>query len=314
MEIWISLLLFAAGVVLVVKGGDIFVDAAGWIARASGIPTFIIGATIVSVATTLPEMIVSMLAAGEEKVDMAIGNAIGSVTANTGLILAIAMIFMSIVIERKDYIFQCILLIAAAALLPLSSINGELAVWGSLILLAIFIAFIVINIRKAKSEMDENQDKPKIRKKNIAINIVKFVIGAAAIVGGSQLLVNSGSDIAEYFKVPERIIAVTMVAIGTSLPELVTTITAIVKKQSSLSVGNLIGANIIDLTLILPLCSVVSGKALPIPETSMTVDMPACLIILAIAFIPLLIRQKAAKLQGALLLVMYCSYIVVAVL
>ena len=124
MEIWISLLLFAAGVVLVVKGGDIFVYAAGWIARASGIPTFIIGATIVSVATTLPEMIVSMLAAGEEKVDMAIGNAIGSVTANTGLILAIAMIFMSIVIERKDYIFQCILLIAAAALLPLSSING----------------------------------------------------------------------------------------------------------------------------------------------------------------------------------------------
>ena len=313
MNIWLTLLLFAVGVVLVVKGGDIFVDAASWIAKASGIPAFIIGATIVSVATTLPEMLVSMIAAADGKVDMAIGNAVGSVTANTGLILAIAMIFMTIVIQRKDYILQCILLIGAAAILPVASMGGSLSIPGSIVLIILFLVFIFININKAKSELEEQTEKSKVPKKEIPVNAVKFILGAAGIVIGSRLLVNSGSEIANYFHVPERIIAVTMVAIGTSLPELVTTITAIVKKQSSLSVGNLIGANIIDLTLILPLCSVVSGKALPIAESSLKVDMPACLIVLVLALLPLLIRKKASRLQGILMLLVYCAYVVMVV-
>lgn len=308
MSIWLLLVMFVIGIVLVVKGGDFFVDAASWIARAFGIPSFIIGATIVSIATTLPEMIVSLTAAIQGQVDMAIGNAVGSVTANTGLILAIAMIFMTIAIKRKDYILQCSLLIAASAVLLVSSQGGSLSTVGSIILIAIFLVFMIKNVSDAKSapSKEEKQDKDK---KTFWVNIVKFAVGAAAIVAGSQLLINSGSGIAEFFGVPERIIAVTMVAIGTSLPELVTTITSIIKKESSLSIGNLVGANIIDLTLILPLCSLVSGQALPVSTASAMIDMPVCLAVVALALIPLLVRQKASKLQGILLLGVYCVYL-----
>ena len=322
MELVLSFVLFAIGIALVVKGGDVFVDAASWIAKAFGIPTFIIGATIVSIATTMPEMIVSMIAAGQGKVDMAIGNAVGSVTANTGLILATAMIFMTIVIERKDYAIQCGLLVLAAALLPISSISlskftsaedGALPVWASIVLFIIFFAFMAVNVKKAKAETGTAAEKVAIEKKDLIINILKFVLGAAAIVLGSQLMVNSGSDIATFFGVPERVIALTLVAIGTSLPELVTTITAIVKKETSLSIGNIVGANLIDLALILPLCSIVSGKELPIPASSRLVDMPVCLGIIALALIPLFIRKKASKIQGVIMAVAYCVYIVMVV-
>ena len=313
MSIWLLLVMFVIGVILVVKGGDLFVDAASWIARAFGIPSFIIGATIVSIATTLPEMIVSITAAVGGQVDMAIGNAVGSVTANTGLILAIAMIFMTIVIKRKDYIFQCSLLIASSAVLMISSQGGSLSTIGSIILIVIFFVFMVKNVKDAKSapQSEERQEKDK---KTFWANIAKFVIGAAAIVAGSQLLINSGSGIAEFFGVPDRIIAVTMVAIGTSLPELVTTITSIIKKESSLSIGNLVGANIIDLTLILPLCSLVSGQALPVSAASAAIDMPVCLGIVVLALVPLLVRQKGSKVQGLLVLGSYLTYLALTVL
>ena len=136
-----------------------------------------------------------------------------------------------------------------------------------------------------------------------------FLFGALGIVAGSQLLVNSGSALAAFFGVPERIVAVTMIAIGTSLPELVTTITAIVKKESSLSIGNLIGANILDLTLILPVCSFVSGQALPVSAQSLALDMPACLLITLLALLPLLFKEKGSKMQGLSLILGYSLYL-----
>ncbi|MEG1559559.1 MAG: calcium/sodium antiporter [Clostridia bacterium] len=310
--IWIHFLLFAIGVLLVVKGGDFFVDAASFIAKSSGIPQFIIGATIVSVATTLPEMIVSIIAAAEGKIDMAVGNAIGSVTANTGIILAIAMIFLIIIIRREDYIVQCLLLISSAIVLILGSIGGFLATWSCIVLALFFILFVIINVKKAKSEIAV-AEKSKYTGKEFWINILKFVLGAIGIVGGSQLLVSNGSEIAVFFGIPERVIAVTMVAIGTSLPELVTTITAITKKRASLSIGNIIGANLIDLSLILPICALVSGKALPIPHQTMTIDLPVCLGLITLAIVPLLIKKKSSRIIGFLMFAVYCAYIVIVI-
>lgn len=312
MNIWIQAILFVVGVALIVKGGDIFVDAASSIAEMSGVPKFIIGATIVSVATTLPELIVSLIAAADGKVDMAIGNALGSVTANTGLILSMALIFMNVTAKRRDYLAKSLLLIAAAAILPLCSMTGALQPWGSIVLFIIFILFVYENIMEGKRTQDDS-GRPAVDKKRIAKNIILFLVGAVAIVAGSRLLVNSGSSIAAFFGVPERIIAVTLVAVGTSLPELVTTITAIAKKQASLSAGNIIGANIIDLTLILPLCSLVSGQALPISAPCLLIDMPACLIVTLTALIPMLIGQKFYKWQGIVMLVAYAGYIIITV-
>jgi cation:H+ antiporter len=300
--------MFAVGIALVIKGGDWFVDAASWIAKAAGIPPFLIGATIVSIATTMPEMIVSLMAAGQGKIDMAIGNAVGSVTANTGLIMALSLLFLPVIIKRRQYINQCAILIGCATLLILGSLHGSLTTWASIMLLVLFAIFMVLNVRNAKSDMKVTE-KMVVTKKDTTKNIILFVLGAAAIVAGSQLLINGGSDIAEFFNVPERIIAVTMVAIGTSLPELVTTITAIRKKETNLSVGNIIGANIIDLSLILPLCSVVSGKNIPVPSQSLMIDMPVCLGVLIIALVPLLVREKGSKIQGGILLASYAAYL-----
>ena len=314
MDFVLPILLFAIGVVLVVKGGDIFVDAASWIAEKSGIPKIIIGATIVSIATTLPELLVSVMAAVDGKVDMSIGNAVGSVTANIGLIMALALICMPGIIRRSDYLFKSILMIAAAALITVCGIAGAVSVPISAMLLIVFFVFMWENLRAVKKTLDnkqtENEEVENFKRVLIA-NILKFVIGAAGIVIGSQLLVDNGSILARIIGVPERVIGVTLIAVGTSLPELITTITAIVKKQSSLSIGNILGANIIDLTLIMPLSSLISGKALPVSTTFALVDLPICLLVGLIALVPSMIRSKFSRWQGVLLMIVYAAYIVV---
>ena len=310
MDMFLCLMLFAVGIALVVKGGDAFVDAAGWIARAMDIPTFIIGATIVSLATTMPEMIVSVMAAADGKVDMAIGNAVGSVIANTGLIMAVAMVAMSIPCSRKKYLPQCLLLIAASAALLLGCRKGRLDPGWGLMLVGVFLLFMGENLRRAKAEMKSAQDHQSVDRKELARNIAKFLIAAAAIVLGSRLMVDNGSRIAALLGVPERIVALTLVAIGTSLPELVTTLTAIVKKESALSIGNIIGANIIDLSLILPISSLAAGEALPVSVQSAGIDLPVCLLITLMAMLPLMLWQRASRLQGLILLAGYGAYLI----
>lgn len=309
MDMFLCLMLFAVGIALVVKGGDAFVDAAGWIAKAMDIPTFIIGATIVSLATTMPEMIVSVMAAAGGKVDMAIGNAVGSVIANTGLIMAVAMVAMSIPCSRKKYLPQCLLLIAASAALLVGCRDGRLSILWSFALIAIFLLFMGENLRRAKSEMKSAQERQSCDKGELARNILKFVVAAAAIVLGSRFMVDNGSRIAVLLGVPERIVALTLVAIGTSLPELVTTVTAIVKKESALSIGNIIGANIIDLSLILPISSLAAGEPLPVSAQSLKMDLPTCLLISLMAMLPLMLRERASKLQGAVLMAAYGLYL-----
>lgn len=322
MELTITILLFLVGIVLIVKGGDFFVDAATWIAEVSGIPKVIIGATVVSLATTLPEMIVSVIAAADGKVDMAVGNAVGSVTANIGLIMAISLIFMPSVINRKDYVPKSVLMFCASLVIVASGRAGNIGIFLSLILLVIFVLFLMENIRSTQASMNKSTaalqaaestaavSKSDTEKSVVITNIVKFIAGAAGIVIGANLLVNNGSELARYIGISERIIGITLVAVGTSLPELVTTITAIVKKQSSLSIGNILGANIIDLTLILPVSMIFARKPLPIAPSSATLDFPACLLVGCIAVVPMIITSKFKRWQGFALLGVYAVYLV----
>lgn len=314
MELAITLGLFALGILLVVKGGDYFVDAASWIAEVSGVPKLIVGATIVSIATTLPEMLVSVMAATEGKVDMSIGNAVGSVTANIGLIMAIALICMPGVIKRADYLYKSVFMLLAAGIIVVCGFMGKVSILFSVILLVVFAAFMFENVSSAVKMMraDQNSGKEKtaVTGKVVTINIIKFLVGAAGIVLGANLLVENGSELARFMGVSERIIGVTLVAVGTSLPELVTTITAIAKKQSSLSVGNILGANIMDLTLIMPLSALVSGKSLPVSATAAMLDLPVCLLVGLVAVIPAMIKSKFTRLQGIILLAIYAVYVV----
>ncbi len=309
------LLLFTAGLVLIIKGGDLFVDAATWIAEASGIPKFIIGATVVSFATTLPEMLVSVFAALEGNADIAVGNAVGSVTANTGLIMCLSLVCMNCAMTRKQFGVKAGILLATIVVLFGFTRDGQLSVFESAVILVFFAIFLAENLiagrREQENEASESDARAKIDAKSMAINIAKFVFGAAAIVLGAQLLIDNGSALARMLNVPDSIIAATMIAIGTSLPELVTTITAIRKKQSSLSVGNIIGANIMDLTLIMPLCALIQGKSMIVERQGMLLDIPACLVISAAALIPALISGKFKRWIGYLIGGLYIVYLII---
>ena len=342
------IILFIIGLLLIIKGGDWFVDAASWIAEKSGIPKFIIGATIVSIATTLPELIVSIIAAIEghgllvsgdevaalESVDMAIGNAIGSVNANSGLIMAISLIFMPAVIKRKEFWVKPVLLMATIIILFFASLKGELTLVGSIFVLLMLVIFFIENTISAKRQMavapaeeketeiavaeEEAVEEPKgffkklAAKYEIPFNIIMFILGAAGIVIGARLLVDKGTQIAVMLNVPTKIIALTMVAIGTSLPELVTTISAIVKKQSDLSVGNIFGANLIDMALILPVCSFIFGAGLPVNNNVLYLDMAFALGLVSIAVVPTIIRGKFSRIQGFAFFATYVVYIVLS--
>lgn len=307
------IIMFILGLFFIVKGGDIFVDAATWIAEATGIPKFIIGATVVSFATTLPELLVSAIAASKGQNDMAIGNAVGSVTANVGFIMSISILCMPAVVKRKEIAFKGTLMIAAIAALCLFTQNLSLSIPQSIILIVIFIVFMTENIITGKASIiDEDGDgKPDVNGKALLVNIIKFIIGALGIVVGADLLVDDGTIIARHLGISEAIIGVTIIAVGTSLPELVTTVTAIVKKQSELSIGNIIGANIIDLTMILPICSFISHGDLPVGKQSAYLDMFVCLAVILIAIIPTIIFKKLNRWQGAVMVLVYIGYIAV---
>ena len=314
MEIILAVVLFLVGIVLIVKGGDYFVDAASWIAEVSGVPKLIVGATIVSLATTLPEMLVSVMAAAQKKVEMSIGNAVGSVTANIGLIMAISLLCMPAIIKRKDYLLKSVLMLLATGIIVAGGFLGQITLPFSLLLLVIFLIFIWENVKTALASIknggeQEEKKKDKPSRNEVLINLIKFVVGAIGIVVGARLLVDNGSLLAVYAGVTERVIGVTLVAVGTSLPELVTTVTAVMKKQSSLSLGNILGANILDLTLILPLSALVSGQALPVTAAAAKMDLPVCLLVGLVAVVPALIASKFKRYQGVALLVIYICYV-----
>ena len=307
----IILLMFLLGLALTIKGGDFFVDAASWMAEVSGIPKFIIGATVVSLCTTLPELLVSLMASASGSIGIAVGNAVGSVTANLGLIMGISVVCAAGAVNRRQQAFKYAMMTLAIALLLLFSLGGKLAIPGAALLLILFVVNMVESVHSARVSMSAApaDDRPRSDRRAVAVNLVKFVLGMAGIVIGARLMVDYGTKLAQLLGVPDSIIGATLVAIGTSLPELVTTITAIVKKQSSLSIGNIIGANIFDLTLILPLCSIVSGKALPILRQNILLDMPFCLALVLMAVSPPIVTRRFHKAQGAAMLAVYAVYV-----
>ena len=342
-NIFVVVALFIVGLIFIIKGGDWFVDSASWIAEVLGVPKFVIGATIVSLATTLPEMIVSVVAAADGKVDMAAGNAVGSVTANTAMIMGIFIVCMPFAVKRKEFAPKALMMLAATVALTLGSaltglidvpgLEGKyhtLSTVGVVILFVIFIAFFIenfISMKNSSVQLEPSPDNIGLQEEDDIVpsketatkndwfkNIIFFVLGAAGIVVGADLLVNYGTLIAQSLGIPQRVISVIAIAIGTSLPELVTTITALRKKVGALSVGNILGANIIDLTLILPICSFISmGKGtreLAVSVSSVTIDMVVCLCAIAVAVFPTIITKKFNRWQGVVMLAGYVGYVI----
>lgn len=327
-QVLLIILLLIIGLVLIIKGGDYFVDGASWLAEVSGIPKFIVGATIVSIATTLPEIVVSLISAKSEP-DMAIGNAIGSVVFNSGVIMAIALIASPFIIKRKDYAFKGILLTTVIALLtgfcfigvnstPITfETTATFGYVGAVVLLILFIVFIVENVTSAKKNAAKQKEEDKIvaTKKSVILNLVKLIVGAGGIAAGAILLKDNAVKLATLAGISQAVIGVTILAIGTSLPELVTMIIAVKKGEASLSIGNIIGANTIDLAIILPLSAFIAGgNGLFVSNIHLLLTMPVTLLVIAIGIIPTLIFKKFSRWQGILMFSIYLAYFIFNIL
>ncbi len=397
MDLIIPIILFSIGLVFLIKGGDWFVDGATGIAHRFHIPEILIGATVVSIGTTLPEVMVSATGAAQGQGAMAYGNAIGSIICNTSLIAALTVAIRPANVDKKALRFPTIFFFGAAIFYAfLAYFFGKFARWAGILLLVGFVSYMVVLVRQALAERkpkepisgellldamddevtEENQSSSgdfvgflivgagliaaqiigivsaggfltdlsnfiafvgfylngilglvflaigvakmfaSDRMKLLNSNILFLILGAAIIAIGATLLVDNGTIIAEKLGVPSSVIALTFVALGTSLPELVTAVTALAKGHSALSLGNIIGANIFNLVLVSGAAVTISPFRVPAEKmlfgmnASLVLDIPVMFTVIALLTVPALIRGKLSRWQGITLLGIYAAFCV----
>ncbi len=294
------------GLVLMVKGGDLFVDAAGWMGDVTGIPRFIIGATVVSAATTMPELIVSVVAIGQGRVEMGVGNAIGTVACNLGLVLALCLLWRPCRMPRKELLEKGMLMLGSTGTLWLFVRDGVLSPLDAVLLATNLVVFIAMNVFAAKQQTGV---KKRTRRERPSLwqtltQLLCFGLGACGVVIGAHLLVTYGAALARTLGVSEKIIGLSVLAVGTCLPELATMVSAMWKKEAALSIGNVLGANIIDICLIMPVCAL-SGATMPIGAQTVYFDLPLTFLMMAIAIVPGVIKGRFYHWQGIVMLGLY---------
>lgn len=303
----LAVVLFLLSFVLILKGGGMLVESAIYISHKAKIPPMIVGATVVSLATTLPETCVSLLAVRSGDMQLASGNALGSMICNFALILGIAFTAMPSSVDRSGFKSKCIFLVINLALLTIFAINGRFSIVEGSILLVLLVLFLFTNALEAKRAKEEIT--LPIKEQSTVKVALEFIIGALAIGYGSHVLVSNSQTIGSVFGVNQKFLALTIVAIGTGLPEVVTTITSIKQKNAGIGVGNMIGANIINGSMLMGLCSVLSQGKLTIGSSAFLTFLVLFLVYI-VAIIPTLIRGKSSRVQGILLLSIYLAYVV----
>ncbi|MBO4323065.1 MAG: calcium/sodium antiporter [Clostridia bacterium] len=321
-ELIIAIVLFIVGLILLIKGGDWFVDGSTEIAAIFKIPEILIGATIVAIGTTLPEVMVSATSALSGHGEISYGNAIGSVICNTALIAALTIAIRPSETDKKSLFMPTIFFFAAAGAYALVAyLFGSFYRFMGIILLLVFCLYLFLSAKDAKKaqtltfpEAEENALSGKERKRAIIKDIILLIVGAALITVGANLLVDNGTIIAKGIGVPESVIALTFIALGTSLPELVTAITALAKGHSSLSLGNLIGANLFNIVFVSG-TAITLSSAFAIPtqaffgfNRSLLVDIPVMFAAMLILTLPPLIKGKLFRWQGIVLLGVYAAF------
>lgn len=318
---YISVLLFILGLVLLIKGGDWFVDGATGIAKRFRLPDIIVGATVVSIGTTLPEVMVSATGALQGQGATAYGNAIGSIICNTALIAAVSVAWNPGPVNAASMKLPVAFFFFSAALYCLAAyLVGYFYWWLGLILLLVFVLYLIMNIRRGLENPEkphETQDAKQKKAKKLWQELLLLVIGAALIAVGADLLVDNGTVIAKELGVPETVIALTFVALGTSLPELVTTITSLKKGHASLGIGNVIGANVFNLVLVSGIS--VTLAPFPVPQgntifginSSLVLDIPVMLSVMLLLTVPALATGKLRRWQGITLLTIYAAFCVI---
>ena len=313
----IPVLLFIVGLLCLIKGGDWFVDGATGIARRFHVPELLIGATVVSIGTTLPEVMVSATSAVSGHGEIAYGNAIGSVICNTALIAALTIAIRPSEADRRSLRTPVIFFfIAAVFYAAIAYTNGAFTRLAGIVLLVMFVVYMVLTVRQSFRDTVQagGADEAIDGTPSMGKDILLLVIGAAFIAVGANLLVNNGTLIAQGLGVPESVIALTFVALGTSLPELVTAITSLAKGHGALSLGNVIGANVFNLVLVSGVSVTLAPFSIPQNSTiagmnaSLVMDIPVMFAVMLLLTLPALIKGKLSRPQGIALLCIYAAF------
>ncbi len=311
----VPVLLFAVGLLCLIKGGDWFVDGATGLARRFHLPELLIGATVVSIGTTLPEVMVSTTSALTGHGEIAYGNAIGSVICNAALIAAVAIAVRPGPVDRAALRTPVLFFFAAAALYALVAYtSGQFTRPVGLTLLAMFAVYMAVTVLQMRRGAVPAAGEEEAAAGSVGRDLGLLAVGAALIALGADLLVDNGTLIAQALGVPESVIALTFVALGTSLPELVTAITSLVKGHGALSLGNVIGANLFNLVLVsgvsvtlapfsIPQAAVIAGH-----NASLVLDLPVMLLVMLLLTGPALVRGKLSRVQGLALLAVYGAF------
>lgn len=340
-------ILFGAGLFMVIKGSDWFIDSAVWAAEVFRVPPLIIGATVVSICTTMPETFVSAAASAMGEPAMALGNALGSIGVNNGLILAVLLIFTKPVIEnRKEFLQNSVFLFLLILLLwAVGLLFSQIGRLMGAVLIVLLILYIIHNFLSARRLMDldiqydivddeltwdhldphrsmpegmvydEKENDFDISAQMLTRKIVFFVLGVGLVLLGSNLLVENGIQIAEIFRVPTVLIAVVFTSVGTSLPELVTVIASIRKKASNLGLGNILGASILNIVQAVG----ISALILPVPmseeKSILLFQLPfLAVMILSVMLFGGLSKERFAGMSGYWLMTLYVIYLFVNLL
>ena len=323
-----QVMLFVFGLILLIKGGDWFVGGAGAIARRLHLPEILIGATVVSIGTTLPEVMVSATSAVQGIGGIAYGNAIGSVICNTALVAAVTVAVRPSSVDRNSLILPIGFFFLSAIFYAFNAyVFGKFTRGSGIVLLAIFLFYMVVTVLQMKKnpvpeseitardlqEEIEKSDEGEVRQ-SLLKSLIYLAVGAALIAIGADLLVDNGTKIAKALGVPETVIALTFVALGTSLPELVTAVTSLAKGHSALSLGNVIGANLFNLVLVTGVSATIAPFAVPADKSlnginaSLIIDIPVMFGVMLLLAVPVLLRGKLYKPQGIALLIVYAGF------
>ena len=306
-----NLLFIVIGLVLLIVGGNWLLKAAVGFSLRLQIPKIVIGMTVVSFATSAPELIVSIKSALDGYADLALGNVIGSNIANLGLVLAITILISTISVEKSFYKTDWpVMMIASFMLYGFIAFDGVLVKYEGIILFSMLIVFLIYLLKFQKKpavvdELPEDDVELPLYK-----NVLFLTIGGVALWGGSELLIDGAVGMATKFNVSERIIGVTIVSIGTSIPELAASVIAILKKEKAISLGNLIGSNVFNILAVLGITSIITPITVK-DQGLLTSDiywmLGISLLVLPLVFAP--VKMKLSWKEGLILIVLYGGFI-----
>ena len=310
------IILIIIGFILLIKGADFLVSGASSIAKKFHIPEIIIGLTVVSIGTSMPELMVSITSALEGYSDMAIGNVLGSNIANLVLILGVAAVLQPVILKKQTRLIEIPMCLAISIIFYFVCNNGQNVTRADgIILIALFLLFIsytiIMSFKGKEFDKEDSKEEKSVENETLSPikSIVYIILGIVALKFGGDFAVDNAVKVAQWFGLSEKIISVTILAIGTSLPELVTTVSAAIKKESDIAIGNILGSNIFNMLLIIGVSSIINPIVYNI---SYNIDMYIMIVALCVLFLFAYIppKNQVSKMNGVVYLIIYAIYMI----